>query len=180
MTTCNPPIYPLVVAAFNYVPQQHDVYQVTRDAFLTCQPSAPQTVRMWASGSDVVDVDLAAPGDYYFICNITGHCLAGMKLSVVVATPPPPPPSPPPPSPPPPPPFTPPPPPAFLTPAPAPAPSSLGADAPPPPPLPPPPTALPTPAPLPSSSGASLRGSLDVTCLAVTVIGLWISFLSSS
>jgi hypothetical protein len=59
MTTYNPSIYPLVVAAFNYVPQQHDVYQVTRDAFLTCQPSAPQTVRVWASGSDVVD--LAAP-----------------------------------------------------------------------------------------------------------------------
>ncbi|KAM3259385.1 hypothetical protein ACQJBY_050918 [Aegilops geniculata] len=81
--------------AFNYVPRQHDVYRVTRDAFQTCEPTAGQTVRKWASGRDVVD--LAATGDYYFICNITGHCLGGMKFSVAVGAPPPPPPSPPPP-----------------------------------------------------------------------------------
>ncbi|KAE8783496.1 basic blue protein-like [Hordeum vulgare] len=82
-------------AAFNYVPRQHDVLRVTRDAFQTCEPTAGQTVRKWASGRDVVD--LAATGDYYFICNITGHCLGGMKFSVAVSAPPPPPPSPPPP-----------------------------------------------------------------------------------
>ncbi|XP_047051987.1 basic blue protein-like [Lolium rigidum] len=81
--------------AFNYVPVLHDVYQVTQDAFRTCQPAAGQTVRMWASGSDVVD--LAAPGDYYFLCNAPGHCFGGMKFSVSVATTPPPPPSPSPP-----------------------------------------------------------------------------------
>ncbi|KAM0907288.1 hypothetical protein ACQ4PT_016230 [Festuca glaucescens] len=158
--------------AFNYVPVLHDVYQVTLDAFRTCQPAAVQTVRMWASGSDVVD--LAAPGDYYFLCNAPGHCFGGMKLSVSVAvalaTPPPPPPSSPPP-----PPFPPPPTLALLTPA-LPPPSPVAVAAPPPPP-PPPPTALPTPAPLPPSSGASLHGRLDVagiSCLAVT--GLWISF----
>uniref|UniRef100_A0ACD5XUR7 Uncharacterized protein n=1 Tax=Avena sativa TaxID=4498 RepID=A0ACD5XUR7_AVESA len=95
--------------AFNYVPGQHDVYQVTQDAFRTCEPTARQIVRGWASGSDVAD--LAAPGDYYFICNVTGHCLGGMKFTVAVAELPPPPPPPPPP-------------PAFPTPAPPPPPSS--------------------------------------------------------
>ncbi|KAK1632953.1 hypothetical protein QYE76_007268 [Lolium multiflorum] len=69
--------------AFNYVPVLHDVYQVIQDAFRTCQPAVGQTVRMWASGSDVVD--LAAPGDYYFLCNAPGHCFGGMKFSVSVA-----------------------------------------------------------------------------------------------
>nr|XP_051189228.1 uclacyanin-3-like [Lolium perenne] len=153
--------------AFNYVPVLHDVYQVTQDAFRTCQPAAGQTVRMWASGSDVVD--LAAPGDYYFLCNAPGHCFGGMKLSVSVATPPPPPPS------------SPPTPPFLAPPTPVlPPPPSPDAVATPPSPLPPPPppTALPTPAPLPPSSGASLQGRLDVaagiSCLAVT--GLWIIF----
>ncbi|VAI20549.1 unnamed protein product [Triticum turgidum subsp. durum] len=40
--------------AFNYVPRQHDVYRVTRDAFQTCEPTAGQTVRKWASGRDVL------------------------------------------------------------------------------------------------------------------------------
>ncbi|KAM0907289.1 hypothetical protein ACQ4PT_016231 [Festuca glaucescens] len=95
--------------AFNYVPGQHDVYQVTQDAFRTCEPAAGQTLRMWASGQDVAG--LAAPGDYYFLCNITGHCLGGMKFTVAVAAPPPAPPPPPPP-------------PAFPTPVPPPPPSS--------------------------------------------------------
>ncbi|XP_062199328.1 mavicyanin-like [Phragmites australis] len=89
---------------FNYVAEQHDVYRVTQDAFRTCEP-ANQTMRVWASGHDLVN--LTVPGDYYFICNVPGHCLGGMKFAVAVAaSPPPPPPPPPPPTLPPPPPPT--------------------------------------------------------------------------
>ncbi|KAL5206390.1 hypothetical protein ABZP36_034599 [Zizania latifolia] len=57
--------------------------------------AANQTMGRWASGHDVVE--LTAPGDYYFICNVSGHCLGGMKFSVAVGEPLPPPSSPPPP-----------------------------------------------------------------------------------
>ncbi|XP_062193937.1 basic blue protein-like [Phragmites australis] len=90
---------------FDYVVEQHDVYRVTQDAFRTCEPEN-QTMRVWSSGHDLVN--LTVPGDYYFICNVAGHCLGGMKFAVAVAAPPPPPPpTPPPPAlPPPPPPAT--------------------------------------------------------------------------
>uniref|UniRef100_A0A0E0M3Z6 Phytocyanin domain-containing protein n=1 Tax=Oryza punctata TaxID=4537 RepID=A0A0E0M3Z6_ORYPU len=80
---------------FNYVQRQHDVLRVTQDAFRTCDP-ANQTVQRWGSGHDVVE--LPAPGSYYFICNVSGHCLGGMKFSVAVGEqlPPPSPPPPPP------------------------------------------------------------------------------------
>lgn len=82
-------------AVFSYVQRQHDVLRVSQDAFRTCDPEN-QTVQRWASGRDVVE--LAAPGSYYFICNVSGHCLGGMKFSVAVGeplplpSPPPPPP----------------------------------------------------------------------------------------
>ncbi|KAL5201193.1 hypothetical protein ABZP36_035547 [Zizania latifolia] len=79
---------------FNYVQRQHDVFRVTQDAFRTCD-AANQTMDRWASGHDVVE--LAAPGNYYFICNVSGHCLGGMKFTVAVGEPMPPPPPPPPP-----------------------------------------------------------------------------------
>ncbi|RCV12720.1 hypothetical protein SEVIR_2G302600v4 [Setaria viridis] len=83
---------------FNYVAAQHNVYRVTQDAFRTCEPpAANQTMGSWETGRD--RVDLPVPGDYYFICNVAGHCLGGMKFAVAVAAPPPPPPpSPPPPA----------------------------------------------------------------------------------
>lgn len=71
-------------AVFSYVQRQHDVLRVSQDAFRTCDPEN-QTVQRWASGRDVVE--LAAPGSYYFICNVSGHCLGGMKFSVAVGEP---------------------------------------------------------------------------------------------
>ncbi|PAN13595.1 hypothetical protein GQ55_2G339100 [Panicum hallii var. hallii] len=78
---------------FSYVAAQHDVHRVTQDAFRTCEPAANQTMGAWATGHDLVN--LTVPGDYYFICNVSGHCLGGMKFAVAVAAPPPPPPPPP-------------------------------------------------------------------------------------
>jgi hypothetical protein len=85
-----------MAAVFNYVAAQHNVYRVTQDAFRTCEtPAANQTMGKWETGRD--RVDLPVPGDYYFICNVAGHCLGGMKFAVAVAAPPPPPPASPPP-----------------------------------------------------------------------------------
>ncbi|CAN6175176.1 unnamed protein product [Urochloa humidicola] len=83
---------------FNYVAAQHNVYRVTQDAFRACEPAANQTMGSWATGHDFVN--LTVPGDYYYICDVAGHCLGGMKFAVTVAapTPPPPVPSPPPPA----------------------------------------------------------------------------------
>ena len=82
------------MAVFNYVAEQHDVHRVTQDAFRTCEPAANQSMGAWATGHDLVN--LTVPGDYYFICNVSGHCLGGMKFAVAVAAQPPPPPSSPP------------------------------------------------------------------------------------
>ncbi|CAL5063110.1 unnamed protein product [Urochloa decumbens] len=92
---------------FNYVAAQHNVYRVTQDAFRDCEAAANETMGSWATGHDLVN--LTVPGDYYFICDVAGHCLGGMKFAVAVAAPPPPPPAP---SSPPPPALLPPPPPA--------------------------------------------------------------------
>ena len=82
------------MAVFNYVAEQHDVHRVTQDAFRTCEPAANQSMGAWATGHDLVN--LTVPGDYYFICNVSGHCLGGMKFAVAVVAPPPSPPPPPP------------------------------------------------------------------------------------
>uniref|UniRef100_A0A0D9XG63 Phytocyanin domain-containing protein n=1 Tax=Leersia perrieri TaxID=77586 RepID=A0A0D9XG63_9ORYZ len=80
---------------FSYVQKQHDVVRVTQDAFRTCETTNATVVARWATGRDVVE--LAALGNYYFICNVSGHCLGGMKFSVAVGEPAPPPSPPPPP-----------------------------------------------------------------------------------
>ncbi|CAN6198743.1 unnamed protein product, partial [Urochloa humidicola] len=73
---------------FNYVAAQHNVYRVTQDAFRACEPAANQTMGSWATGHDLVN--LTVPGDYYFICDVAGHCLGGMKFAIAVAAPTPP------------------------------------------------------------------------------------------
>ncbi|OEL38801.1 hypothetical protein BAE44_0000181 [Dichanthelium oligosanthes] len=79
---------------FDYVAEQHNVYRVTQDVFRTCEPANTTNMGAWATGHDLVN--LTVPGDYYFVCNVAGHCLGGMKFAVKVAAPPPPPPPPPP------------------------------------------------------------------------------------
>nr|CAD1830495.1 unnamed protein product [Ananas comosus var. bracteatus] len=95
------------VLIFNYVKGQHNTYQVTEDAYKACDGGETiPPLRVYVSGNDVVNLTRAA--SYYFLCNIKGHCLGGMKLNITVAanatptptpsggnTLPPPPPSPP-------------------------------------------------------------------------------------
>ncbi|XP_009798255.1 mavicyanin-like [Nicotiana tabacum] len=68
---------------FNYDPRLHNVKQVNIDDYNTC--SNKTLIASFNSGSD--SVILATPGDYYFLCDIPGHCASGLKLHVIIAAP---------------------------------------------------------------------------------------------
>ena len=70
-------------AVFEYVKSQHNVYQVTEAAYRTCDPSAAGSVlATYDPGFD--NVPLPEAKSYWFICEISGHCMGGMKLAVTV------------------------------------------------------------------------------------------------
>lgn len=74
----------------------HNLMQVTREDYQSCNTTSPITV--YATGSD--SISLTKPGDYYFIggrnfepewyamtLKEPGHCHAGQKLHVKVTLP---------------------------------------------------------------------------------------------
>ncbi|RID47808.1 hypothetical protein BRARA_I04374 [Brassica rapa] len=65
---------------FVYNTQFHNVKQVSRRDFLSC--NATSALATYNSGSDTVA--LKKPGHYYFLCGFPGHCQAGQKLHVLV------------------------------------------------------------------------------------------------
>uniref|UniRef100_A0A6N2LH90 Phytocyanin domain-containing protein n=1 Tax=Salix viminalis TaxID=40686 RepID=A0A6N2LH90_SALVM len=69
---------------FNYNNQFHNVKQVTRRGFDSCNATSP--IATYTNGSD--SVTLEKHGHFYFICGYPGHCQAGQKIdiSVVPAT----------------------------------------------------------------------------------------------
>ncbi|KAM3215280.1 hypothetical protein ACQJBY_067327 [Aegilops geniculata] len=72
------------VLVFEYVKSQHNVYQVTEAAYRTCDPSAAGSVlATYDTGFDKVPLPEAK--SYWFICEISGHCMGGMKLAVNVS-----------------------------------------------------------------------------------------------
>ncbi|KAK6946446.1 Phytocyanin domain [Dillenia turbinata] len=66
---------------FIYIKGQHDVHQVTQDVYQSCNASTG-VLASYYSGKDTVNLTQAEK--YWFICNIEGHCLGGMKLVVDV------------------------------------------------------------------------------------------------
>ncbi|KAJ0967345.1 hypothetical protein J5N97_024262 [Dioscorea zingiberensis] len=66
---------------FNYPSDKHNVQKIGLDGFKACDSSkALETVK---TGKDVIT--LAKPGKKWYICGISGHCDAGMKLVINVA-----------------------------------------------------------------------------------------------
>lgn len=65
---------------FVYNSQFHNVKQVTRRDFLSC--NATSAIATYTSGSDTVT--LTTSGHFYFLCGFPGHCQAGQKLHVFV------------------------------------------------------------------------------------------------
>nr|XP_043611498.1 mavicyanin-like [Erigeron canadensis] len=65
---------------FHYHPGSHNVIQVNRYNYRSCNTSAPW--KTFGTGND--SFNIKAPGHYYFSCSFPGHCEAGQKLNVRV------------------------------------------------------------------------------------------------
>ncbi|CAN6239360.1 unnamed protein product [Urochloa humidicola] len=65
---------------FNYAKGLHTVAEVSAAEYMACTASNP----LGSDSSGATTVTLKSPGTHYFVCSITGHCGAGMKLAVTV------------------------------------------------------------------------------------------------
>lgn len=70
------------IVAFEYV-AGHTVAEVNLEDYTSC--TVGDSVSTHNSGS--TDISLTTPGTHYFICTVTGHCAAGMKLAITVSVP---------------------------------------------------------------------------------------------
>ncbi|KAK9102022.1 hypothetical protein Sjap_019276 [Stephania japonica] len=68
------------VLIFNFPTQQHDVAEVTKEAFDSC--SVNNTISLHLNGP--ARIRLNTTGNHYFICTFNGHCSAGQKLAISV------------------------------------------------------------------------------------------------
>ncbi|KAL1343139.1 hypothetical protein AAHE18_09G207700 [Arachis hypogaea] len=66
---------------FKYVKGQHNVYEVSEESFRSCDTSNGVLAK-YESGKD--EVELKKVKKYWFICNIAGHCLGGMRFGIDV------------------------------------------------------------------------------------------------
>lgn len=64
---------------FNYIQSQHDTCEVTKATYMSCNASS-SVLRRYESGNDMITLHEAKT--YWFICDIPGHCLGGMRLSI--------------------------------------------------------------------------------------------------
>ncbi|GJN40505.1 hypothetical protein PR202_gb29726 [Eleusine coracana subsp. coracana] len=67
---------------FKYPVGQHDVVEVTKEAFDSC--TAANAIATHTNGNDIIP--LTAPGTRYFLCSIGTHCANGMKIQVDVVS----------------------------------------------------------------------------------------------
>ncbi|KAK3129366.1 hypothetical protein QOZ80_6BG0478480 [Eleusine coracana subsp. coracana] len=65
---------------FKYSPQVHDVLEVNKAAYDTC--NTDNEIATLTSGNDVISLD--RPGTRYFICGFPNHCTGGMKIQIDV------------------------------------------------------------------------------------------------
>ncbi|KAL2323998.1 hypothetical protein Fmac_023056 [Flemingia macrophylla] len=69
------------VLVFKYVKGEHNVYEVSEKTFRSCDASSGVLAK-YESGED--EVKLNEVKKYWFICNIVGHCLGGMRFGIQV------------------------------------------------------------------------------------------------
>ncbi|VAH53860.1 unnamed protein product [Triticum turgidum subsp. durum] len=65
---------------FKYSPQAHDVLEVSKADYDSCNTASP--IATLNSGNDVVS--LTTTGTRYFLCGFPGHCAGGMKVKIDV------------------------------------------------------------------------------------------------
>ncbi|KAG8471766.1 hypothetical protein CXB51_036709 [Gossypium anomalum] len=70
------------VLVFNFTTGQHNVAEVTEDAYDDCNTA--NAISTLTTGP--TRITLNRTGDHYFICSVPGHCSAGQKLKVEVRT----------------------------------------------------------------------------------------------
>ncbi|KAK4418276.1 Mavicyanin [Sesamum alatum] len=68
---------------FEYDPRYHNVVEVSRSDFHTCNTAAP--IATYATGND--SIVIRSPGHYYYVCGFVGHCQSGQKVDIRVAKP---------------------------------------------------------------------------------------------
>ncbi|XP_039065797.1 mavicyanin-like [Hibiscus syriacus] len=69
------------VLEFRYSRGQHNAYEVTESAYRTCETSSG-VLGKYESGEDKVELNESKK--YWFVCNVSGHCLRGMRFGVDV------------------------------------------------------------------------------------------------
>jgi hypothetical protein len=67
---------------FDYQEYTHNVLEVTEANYTACYTSNP--IHMWSAGNTTVILNNT--GTVYFICGVTGHCLAGQKVAITVTS----------------------------------------------------------------------------------------------
>ncbi|XP_020553011.1 mavicyanin-like [Sesamum indicum] len=68
---------------FKYDHQFHNVMEVSRQDFESCNSSSP--ILNYTTGHD--SVKLTSGGHHYYLCGIPGHCAAGQKIDIFVRSP---------------------------------------------------------------------------------------------
>ncbi|XP_073021510.1 mavicyanin-like [Primulina eburnea] len=68
---------------FNYDPQYHNVLQVSRSDFHSCDATSP--IAAYSTGND--SIPIRTSGHYFYICGFVGHCQAGQKVDIRVPRP---------------------------------------------------------------------------------------------
>ncbi|XVE62545.1 hypothetical protein DITRI_Ditri06bG0126300 [Diplodiscus trichospermus] len=66
---------------FNYKAGVHNVFKVNGDDFQNCNVPSNNSLGSF-SGND--KITLAAGGNKWYICGVSGHCEGGMKLKIMV------------------------------------------------------------------------------------------------
>lgn len=67
---------------FNYVTGEHNVAEVTRTAFDSCNVTAPISL----STNGPTTINLTSAGQHNYICAVGRHCVSGQKLSINVVS----------------------------------------------------------------------------------------------
>ncbi|KAJ4834537.1 hypothetical protein Tsubulata_013683 [Turnera subulata] len=73
------------ILVFQYTKAQHNVYEVTEETYQSCDPSTGVVFAKYESGNDQVELNKAKK--YWFMCNVDGHCLGGMRFTIDVKAP---------------------------------------------------------------------------------------------
>ncbi|XP_022998956.1 mavicyanin-like [Cucurbita maxima] len=68
------------ILVFNFVNERHDVTEVTKGSYNSCNGSNPISVETKSPAR----ITLLSGGDHHFMCSFLSHCNDGQKLSITV------------------------------------------------------------------------------------------------